>query len=205
MQYDGAAMRKAKTSEALWKRVAPRLQRLEAEELCEIAYELFKLAPENRAFLAAWVGDGDAERELSQLYISKICEQFERGGVDGVQPDVAACRQVIKEYQRVTTSPVRASGFDVCGVIGLGLVFIEECAAYVENSEWRHQRAFAAMCGVARDLAELFGRKEAKHWAKPFAPRVGRLNETAKKLGGGLEDDVEELLRVVEAKAGLSE
>lgn len=195
-------MSKPVSQDRLWKRIAPRLEKLKAEELRGIMHDLFKLAPENRAFLAAWVGDDDAERELFQVYCSTISEQFERSGADGMQPDIAACRKAIKEYQRVTTSPVRVGGFDMCGVIGLGLVFIEECAAYVEDSGWHHERAFAGMGSVARDLGKLIASKQGKRWAKVFMPRVRRLQALAKRVGGGLEDDVGELLRVVEGAVG---
>ena len=190
-------MKKAKPPEALWKRIAPELKELEAGELRAIVRDLFKLAPENRAFLATWLGDEDALGELFEVYRTKITEQFTEDALEGNMPDIAACRKAIKEYQRVTASPLRDGGFDVRGTMELGLLFVEECAACVGDLGWYEEHAFESMGGVLRDLGKLIEKNEGWRWSKVFLARVKRLHKRARSLDGGFEDDVEELLRVV--------
>ena len=109
----------------LWKNIAAMLDEMDDRSLRGLVHDLYKLAPENRAFLAAWIGDEDASVELLDGYKAKITAQFVsrgRGGGPRLNGgcDLALCRRLIKEYRRVTTAPEMLGGFDIRGTIDLG-------------------------------------------------------------------------------------
>lgn len=59
------SMPKPTTEPKLWKSIAAMLEELDAPSLRGLVHDLFKLTPENRAFLAAWIGDEDASADAA--------------------------------------------------------------------------------------------------------------------------------------------
>ena len=105
----------------MWKNIAAALDEMDDQSLRGLVHDLFNLSPENRAYLAAWIGDENATVELLDGYKASITSQFYSrskprfsGGCD-----FSLCKRLIKEYRRVTTAREMVGGFDVRGTIDL--------------------------------------------------------------------------------------
>lgn len=170
-------------------------------------HDLYKLAPENRAFLAAWIGDENAPSELLDGYKTKITAQFFTRGAPRLSGgcDLALCRRLIKEYRRVTTTPEMLGGFDVRGTIDLGLHYIEVGTSYVNQIGWDEERPYSSMGAVAYDIGKLCQDKSGQKWAGVFLPRVRAVAEAARNIGYGFADDLADLEAVFEDTAAAFE
>lgn len=184
----------------LWKNIAAMLEEMDEQSLRGLVHDLYKLAPENRAFLAAWIGDEDASVELLDGYKAKITAQFfSRGGprlAGGC--DLAMCRRLIKEYRRVTTAPEMLGGFDIRGTIDLGLHYIEVGTKYVNEIGWDEERPYNSMGAVAAETSKLCQDKSGQKWAGVFLPRVRAAAKAAHNIGYGFGDDLTDMAAVFE-------
>jgi len=179
----------------VWKCIAPVLAEMDEQSLRGLVHDLYKLSPENRAFLAAWIGNEDATVELLDAYKAKITSQFYgrtkprlNGGCD-----LAMCRRLIKEYRRVTTAREMVGGFDVRGAIDLGLHFIEVGTRYVNEIGWNEEKPYTALGAVSYELADLVESKIGRRWARAFLPRVHAVADAARGIGYGYGDDLEDM------------
>jgi len=57
----------------VWKNIAAVLDEMGDQSIRGLVHDLYKLSPENRAFLATWVGDEEATIELLDGPSSPIC------------------------------------------------------------------------------------------------------------------------------------
>jgi len=187
----------------LWKNIAAMLEEMDDQSLRGLVLDLYKLAPENRAFLAACIGDEDASVELLDGYKAKITAQFvSRGGprLNG-GCDLALCRRLIKEYRRVTTAPEMLGGFDIRGTIELGLHYIEVGTDYVNEIGWDEERPYTSMGAVAAETSKLCEDKSGQKWAGVFLPRVRAVAKAAHNIGYGFGDDLADMAAVFEDTA----
>jgi len=187
----------------VWKSIAAVLDEMDDQSLRGLVHDLYKLAPENRAFLAAWIGDEDATTELLDAYKAKITAQFYgrtkprlNGGCD-----LALCRRLIKEYRRVTTASEMVGGFDAHGTIDLSLHFIEIGTRYVNDIGWHEAKPYDYMGAVANDLSELITSKIGRRCARSFLPRVHTVADAARGIGYGFGDDLADMARCFEKAA----
>ena len=190
----------------LWKNIAAMLDEMDDRSLRGLVHDLYKLAPENRAFLAAWIGDEDASVELLGGYKAKITAQFVsrgRGGGPRLNGgcDLALCRRLIKEYRRVTTAPEMLGGFDIGGTIDLGLHYIEVGTNYVNNIGWDEERPYNSMGAVVAETSKLCQDKSGWKWAGAFLPRVRAVAKAAPIGGYGFGDDLADMVAVFEETA----
>jgi hypothetical protein len=190
----------------LWKSIAAMLDEMDDQSLRGLVHDLYKLAPENRAFLAAWIGDEDASVELLDGYKAKITAQFfsrGRGGGPRLNGgcDLALCRRLIKEYRRVTTAPEMLGGFDVRGTIDLGLHYIEVGTNYANQLGWDEERPYVSMGAVAAETSNLCRDQSGQKWAGVFLPRVKAVAKSARDIGYGFGDDLADLAAVFEETA----
>jgi len=194
----------------LWKNIAAMLEEMDDRSLRGLVHDLYKLAPENRGFLAAWIGDADASVELLDGYKSKITAQFvSRGGprLNG-GCDLAMCRRLIKEYRRVTTATEMLGGeggFDIRGTIDLGLHYIEVGTNYVNEIGWDEERPYTSMGAVAAETSKLCQDKGGQKWAGVFLPRVRAVTKAARSVGYGFGDDLVDMAAVFEETAAAFE
>jgi hypothetical protein len=187
----------------VWKSIAAVLDEMDDQSLRGLVHDLYKLAPENRAFLAAWIGDEDATTELLDSYKAKITSQFygrTKPRLDG-GCDLALCRRLIKEYRRVTTASEMVGGFDVHGTIDLSLHFVEVGTRYVNEIGWHEAKPYDYLGGVANDLSELIRSKIGRRWARTFLPRVHAVADAARGIGYGFGDDLADMARCFEKAA----
>lgn len=191
----------------LWKTIASELDEMDVESLRGLVHDLYKLAPENRAFLAAWIGNEDSPAELLNGYKAKITAQFFTRGAPRLRGgcDLALCRHLIKEYRRVTTAPEMLGGFDIRGTIDLGLHYIEVGTSYVNQIGWDEERPYTSMGAVAYDTGKLCQDKSGQKWAGVFLPRVRAVAEAAHDVGYGFGDDLAYMAEVFEATAAAFE
>jgi hypothetical protein len=191
----------------LWKNIAVMLDEMDDRSLRGLVHDLYKLAPENRAFLAAWIGNEDASIELLDGYKTKITAQFvSRGGprLNG-GCDLAMCRRLIKEYRRVTTAPEMLGGFDIRGTIDLGLHYIEVGTNYVIEIGWDEERPYNSMGAVAAATSKLCQEKSGQKWAGVFLPRARAVAKAARAVGYGFCDDLADMVAVFEETAAAFE
>lgn len=201
-KYD-SPMPKPTPEPRLWKNIAAMLDEMDDQSLRGLVHDLYKLAPENRAFLAAWIGDEDASVELLDGYKAKITAQFfSRGGprLNG-GCDLALCRRLIKEYRRVTTAPEMLGGFDIRGMIDLGLHYIEVGTNYVNEIGWDEERPYNSMGAVAAETSKLCQDKSGQKWAGVFLPRVRAVAKVAHNIGYGFGDELADMVAVFEETA----
>jgi len=194
----------------LWKNIAAMLDEMDDRSLRGLVHDLYKLAPENRAFLAAWIGDEDASVELLGGYKAKITAQFVsrgRGGGPRLNGgcDLALCRRLIKEYRRVTTAPEMLGGFDIRGTIDLGLHYIEVGTNYVNEIGWDEERPYNSMGAVAAETSKLCQEKSGQKWAGVFLPRARAVAKAARAVGYGFGDDLADMVTVFEETAAAFE
>ncbi|MBK7405808.1 MAG: hypothetical protein IPJ41_14620 [Phycisphaerales bacterium] len=191
----------------LWKSVAATLDEMDVESLCGLLHDLYKLSPENRAFLAAWIGDEDASVELLDGYKAKITTQFFVRGAPRLSGgcDLALCRRLLKEYRRVTTAPEMLGGFDIRGTIDLGLHYLEVGTRYVNQIAWDEERAYASMGAVAVETSTLCRDRSGQKWAGVFLPRARAVAEAARTIGYGFRDDLADMAKVFEGTAAAFE
>lgn len=194
----------------LWKSIAAMLEEMDDQSLRGLVKDLYKLAPENRAFLAAWIGDEDALIEILNGYKDKITAQFVSRGRGGGPKlnggcDLALCRRLIKEYRSVTTAPEMLGGFDIRGTIDLGLHYIEVGTNYVNQIGWDEERPYNSMGAVAVEIAKLCQDESGRKWAGVFLPRVRTVAKVARDIGYGFGDDLAEMVADFEASAAAFE
>lgn len=194
----------------LWKNIAVMLDEMDNQSLRGLVHDLYKLAPENRAFLAAWIGDEDASVELLDGYKAKITAQFvSRGRAGGPRLndgcDLTLCRRLIKKYRRVTKAPEMLGGFDIRGTIDLGLHFIEVGTNYVSQIGWDEERPYNSMGAVAAETSKLCQDKSGQKWAGVFLPRVRAVANAACDIGYGFGDDLADMAAVFEETATVFE
>lgn len=194
----------------LWKNIAAMLDEMDDRSLRGLVHDLYKLAPENLASLAAWIGDEDASVELLDGYKAKITAQFVsrgRGGGPRLNGgcDLALCRRLIKEYRRVTTAPEMLGGFDIRGTIDLSLHYVEVGTNYVNEIGWDEERPYNSMGAVAAETSKLCRDKSGQKWAGVFLPRVRAVAKAARDIGYGFGDDLADMVAVFEETAAAFE
>lgn len=191
----------------LWKSIASSLDDMDADELRGLVHDLYKLAPENRAFLASWIGDEDASSELLDGYKAKITAQFFTRGKPRTNGgcDLALCRRLIKEYRRVTTAPEVAGGFDLFGTIDLGLHYVEVGVGYLGHIGWCEAKPYDSMGAVVAEITDLCQQKSGEKWAGVFLPRVQAVAEAGGGFGYGFGDDLTSMREVFEKTAAAFE
>ena len=183
------------------------LQEMDDQLLRWLVHDLYKLTPENRAFLAAWIGDQDASVELLDGYKAKITAQFFSRGRPRLNGscDLTLRRRLIKEYRRVTTAPEmlgeEEGGFDICGTIDLGLHYIEVGTNYVNQIGWDEERPYTSMGAVAAETLKLCEDKGGQKWAGVFQPRVKAVAKATNAIGYGFSDDLAGMSAVFEETA----
>lgn len=199
LQYD-PIMPKPTPDPKLWKNIAENLESMDASSLRGLVHDLYKLAPENRAFLASWIGDDKASIELLKGYKAKITDQFFSRGAPRISDgcDLALCRRLIKEYRRVTTGPEMLGGFDLYGTIDLGLHYIEVGTRYVNQIGWDEVRPYASMGAVAAETCKFCKDKSGQKWAGAFLPRVRAVAKAAHDIGYGFGDELADMQAVFE-------
>lgn len=191
----------------LWKSIASALNEMGADELRGLVHDLYKLAPENRAFLTSWLGDEDAPTELLHGYKAKITAQFFTRGKPRINGgcDLALCRRLIKEYRRVTTAPEMAGGFDLFGTIDLGLHYIEVGLEYLSHIGWQEAKPYDSMGAVVEEIIRLCRDPGGQKWAGAFLPRVQAVAEAGSGFGYGFSDDLTDMREVFEKTAAAFE
>ena len=187
----------------LWKNIASALVEMDADELRGLVHDLYKLSPENRAFLASWLGDEDAPAELLQGYKAKITAQFFTRGKARINGgcNLSLCRRMIKEYRRVTTAPEMAAGFDLYGTLDLGLHYVEIGTAYLNEVGWEGAQPYDSMGAVMGEVTELCQHKGGRKWAAAFLPRVRAVAEAGQGFGYGYSDELGYMQEVFEKTA----
>lgn len=200
-------MRRSTPEPRLWKNIAAVLDEMDTESLRGLVHDLYKLAPENRAFLAAWIGDEGASTELLEGYKAKITAQFVVRGSPRLSGgcDLALCRRLIKDYRRVTAAPEMLGGFDIRGTIDLGLHYLEVGTSYLSQIGWDEERPYASMGAVAAETAALCRGESGQKWAGVFLPRVRAVAESARDFGYGFGDDLADMAAVFEDTAAAFE
>ena len=191
----------------LWKNIAAILKEKDEQSLRGLVHDLYKLAPENRAFIAAWIGKDDASVELLDGYKAKITAQFfsrSEPRING-RRDLALCRRLIKEYRRVTTAPEMVGGFDIRGTIDLGLHYIEVGTNYLKHIGWDEERPYASWGAVAAEISALCRDKSGQELAGVFLPRVQAIVKSAGDFGYGFGDDMREMQAAFEDTAAAFE
>jgi len=188
---------------ALWKNIARELEELDAHTLRGLLHDLYKLAPENRAFLAAWIGDEDAPSELLGSYKARITAQFFTRGAPRLKGgcDLALCRRLIKEYRRVTAGPQMLGGFDVHGFIDLAMHYIEVGMTYANALGWDEARPYVSMAGVAAEITALCRDRRGSRCARAFLPRARAAAQAARAIGYGFGDDMNDLVAALDELA----
>ncbi|MBL1217333.1 MAG: hypothetical protein D8M59_07535 [Planctomycetes bacterium] len=191
----------------LWKNISSALEEMESGELRGLVHDLYKLAPENRAFLAAWIGDENASAELLDGYKAKITAQFFTRGKPRLRGgcDLALCRRLIKGYRRVTTAPEMLGGFDIPGTIDLSLHYVEVGTDYVSQIGWHEAKPYDSMGKVAHELMDLCRDTSGQKWAGKFLPRIRAVAELGREFGYGFGDDLSQLQVVFEETAAAFE
>lgn len=184
----------------LWKNIASALDEMDADELRGLVHDLYKLAPENRAFLASCLGDEDVSAELIDGYKSKITAQFFTRGKPRINGgcDLALCRRLIKEYRRVTTTTEMIGGFDLYGTIDLGLHYIEVGVEYLNHIGWSEAKPYDSMRAVVEETSKLCRDSGGRKWAGVFLSRVQAVAEAGRGFGYGFGDDLTYLREVFE-------
>jgi hypothetical protein len=197
------AMPKPTPQPRVWKNIAAALDEMDDRSLRALVHDLYKLSPENRAFLATWIGDEDATVELLDGYKAKITSQFygrtKPRLCDGC--DLSMCKRLIKEYRRVTTAKEMVGGFDVHGTIDLSLHFLEVGTRYVNDIGWDEEKPYVHLGAVANDLSDLIESKIGRRWARVFLHRVHAVADDARGIGYGYEDDLADMARCFEKAA----
>ncbi|TVQ50512.1 MAG: hypothetical protein EA377_14240 [Phycisphaerales bacterium] len=198
-------MSKRNTQTRLWKNIASVLDEMDDQSLRGLVHDLFKLSPENRAYLAAWIGDEDATVELLDGYKARITSQFYGRTKPrlGGGCDLALCKRLIKEYRRLTTASEMVGGFDVHGTIDLSLHFIEVGTRYVNDIGWNEAKPYDYLGEVAHDLSDLIESKIGQRYARPFLARVRAVASAAHGIGYGYGDALTDLADSFEESAAL--
>lgn len=187
----------------VWRSIAAALDEMDEHSLRGLVHDLYKLAPENRAFLAAWIGDEDATTELLDAYKAKISAQFYHRAKPRLNGgcDLALCKRLIKEYRRVTTASEMVGGFDVHGTIDLSLHFIEVGTRYVNDIGWDESKPYDYLGAVAHDLSDLIVSKIGRRCTRAFLTRVRAVADAARGIGYGYGDDLADMERSFEEAA----
>lgn len=168
---------------------------MDEQSLRGLVHDLYKLSPENRAFLATWIGNEDAAVELLDAYKARITAQFygrTRPRLTG-GCDLEMCRRLIKEYRRVTAAREMVGGFDVRGTIDLGLHYIEVGTRYLNEIGWDEERPYDSLGAVSYELSELIESGVGKRWARVFLTRARAVADQAHGLGYGYGDDLSDM------------
>jgi hypothetical protein len=191
----------------LWKNLASALDEMDADELRGLVHDLYKLAPENRAFLASWLGDENASAELLDGYKAKITAQFFTRGKPRINGgcDLALCRRLIKEYRRVTTAPEMVNGFDLPGTIDLGLHYVEVGVEYLNHIGWCEAKPYDSMGAVVDEIIKLCREPGGRKWSGAFLPRVQNVAQAGGGFGYGFGDDLTDMRKVFEQTAAAFE
>jgi len=196
-------MAKSTIHPRVWKRIAPALGEMDAASLRALVHNLYQLAPENRAFLAAWIGDEDALGECLQAYKKQISGQFYSRTWPRLQGgcDFGLCKRLIQEYRRITTSSAMVGGFDVRGTIDLSLHLIEVGTQYVNDIGWHAEEPYEQLTEVADGLSELIRTPGGQRWAGSFQPRVRAVAEVTNGFGYGYGDALSDMAQYFEDAA----
>lgn len=191
----------------LWKHIASALDEMGANELRGLVHDLYKLAPENRAFLASWLGGEDAPAELLHAYKAKITAQFFTRGKPRINGgcDLSLCRKLIKEYRRVTTAPEMDNGFDLPGTIDLGLHYIEVGVEFLNHVGWDEAAPYDSMGAAVEEIIKLCREPGGQKWAGAFMSRVQDVAEAGGGFGYGFGDDLTDMREVFEQTAAAFE
>jgi hypothetical protein len=191
----------------LWKKITGMLEHMDERSLRGLVHDLYKLSPENRAFLLARTGEESPSVELLNRYKNKITAQFFTRGSPRINGgcDLALCRRLIKDYRRATAAPELPGGFDIRGTIDLGLHFIEVGTSYSREIGWNDARPYNSMGLVAEETWNLCRDKSGQKWAGVFLPRVRAVAEAAQDIGWGFGDELLDMVAVIEETADVFE
>lgn len=185
---------------SLWRNIAAVLDEMDDQTLRALLKDLFELNPQNRAFLASWIGDENAGLELLKSYRQQIESQFygktRKPRYDG-RIDTARCRSLLREYQNVTSATEQVGGFDVRGDIDLALHYVEIGTRYANDVGLDEGRVYDSLARTADEIADLCAGRAGKRWAVAFLPRVDAAASAAQDIGWGFGDVVSDLADAV--------
>lgn len=175
-----------------WTAIRKQLRGRPHGELIELLHELFRLSPQNQAFLAARFANVDSDA-LIEPYRRRIEEQFRfRSSTMTVKLDLAEARRAIREYRKATD--------DLFGAAELMLTYVEAGTAHVVNLGESEERVYNSLDSVLRELVDLLLTNEGRGMYPVFRERLARVGELAAQCGYGYGDSVhDELLRLESA------
>lgn len=174
---------------------------MDAKTLRELVQSLGKLSAENRAFIAAWAGTPNAASELLAASKKKITDQFFTRGKPrfATGRELTACRRLIKDYRKATSTPNTPGGFDIPGTLDLGLHYLTTCTRSITEIGGDDATPYESMRPVVEELARIIA--DAPTHAEDLLPTVRTLSEMPQNFGYGFGDDTRFLEEAFETAA----
>ncbi len=179
-----------------WMPIRKQLRGRSPDELVELLHELFKLSPQNRAFLTSRFAIVDSDA-LIEPYRRRIEEQFRfRTSTMTVKLDLAEARRAIREYRKATD--------DLFGAAELMMTYVEAGTDHVVNFGEYEERVYNSLDSVLRELVDLLLADEGRGMYAVFRDRLARVGKLASQCGYGYGDSVDDELYRLESALGSS-
>jgi hypothetical protein len=171
----------AKKAEVKWSDIKRQLLSLEGADLVALIQSLFKLAVENRAFLAARVLGASAGQALLEPYRERIERAFyTRSGKP--QLKLSEGRKAIREYQAATDDPV--------GSLDLMLLFVETGTQFTNEFGDIDEPFYNNLNSVLNEMDQILKSEQGPELYQGIRERVLELPKLAGRIGWGYGDEL---------------
>lgn len=172
-----------------WREVKARLDAVDRNGLVSLIADLYDADPVNRRFLhARLTPESDGIEEYRGLVI------------EAISPDPFSTRRVsIRDAGAAITAYNRATG-DACGTVDLLLTFVEAGTDYAADLGYGDEAFFSALSRRLDEVVKSFTSLPPDARASTRT-RLGVLQQRARRVGWGFEDDVGSAVRALDAPA----
>jgi hypothetical protein len=182
-----------KKADVKWSDIKRQLQSLEERDLVALIQGLFKLAVENRAFLAARVLGASAGQALLPPYRERIERAFyTRGGRP--QLKLAEGRKAIREYQAATEDPA--------GSLELMMTFVETGTRFTSEFGDIDEPFYNSLSSVLHEMDRILKSEQGPELYQGIRERVLALPKLAGRIGWGYGDEIRERVAAWEQRFG---
>jgi len=172
-----------------WGEVKARLEAVDRKGLVSLIADLYDANPANRRFLHSRLRPA-----------SDDIDEYRRLVIEAISPDPFSTRRVsirdagaaIAAYQRATS--------DVCGTVDLLLTFVEAGTDYAADLGYGDEAFFSALSRRLNEVVKAFESLPPDARASTRT-RLGVVQQRARQVGWGFEDDVDSAGRVLDAPA----
>ena len=181
-----------------WTEIRKALKDAHPEVLMEIIQGLYKLSPENKAFIRTELSPkGYQDAALLEISRKKVIKTIYSGNVRGIPktPRFGDSRKIIRAYQKATGDPF--------GTIDLMLLHVERGTQFTVDFGDIDENFYIALETMLENTIEfLLKSPNTGALYEKFDKRFRALGRACRKVGWGYDDAVNEMIEDLQEKMG---